>query len=36
MGYKAIGAKLLDFSKSVQMSWEQAPKTDNAQPELFE
>ena len=36
MGYKAIGAKLLDFSKSVQMSWEQAPKTENAQPELFE
>jgi topoisomerase-4 subunit A len=35
MGYKAIGAKLLDFSKSVQMSWEEAPKTDNAQPELF-
>lgn len=36
MGYKAIGAKLLDFSKTVQMHWEQAPKPDNAQPELFE
>jgi topoisomerase IV subunit A len=36
MGYKAIGAKLLDFSKTVQMNWEQAPKQDNAQPELFE
>lgn len=36
MGYKAIGAKLLDFSKSVVMHWEEAPKTDNAQPELFE
>ena len=35
MGWKAIGAKLMDFSKTVDMQWEQAPKEDNNQPELF-
>jgi topoisomerase-4 subunit A len=35
MGWKAIGAKLVDFSKSVEMEWEQ--KEDNkAQGDLFE
>jgi topoisomerase IV subunit A len=36
MGWKAIGAKLLDYNKSVQMHWEEKPKDDNVQPELFE
>ena len=35
MGWKAIGAKLMDYSKTVEMQWEQATKDDNAQPELF-
>ncbi|MFM2362241.1 MAG: hypothetical protein RLZZ316_1143 [Bacteroidota bacterium] len=34
MGWKAVGAKLLDFSKSVKMEWEKKAGTDN-QPELF-
>lgn len=33
--YKTVGAKLLDFSKSVQMEWVKNPATEN-QPELFE
>ncbi len=36
MGCKAIGAKLLDYNKTVQMHWEQKQKDENAQPELFE
>jgi topoisomerase-4 subunit A len=36
MGWKAIGAKLMDFSKNVTMEWEPRPKEDNNQPELFE
>ncbi len=36
MGWKAIGAKLLAYSKSVQMNWEDAPKENNLQTELFE
>lgn len=36
MGYKAVGAKLLDYSKSVQMHWEEAPKQNDSQIELFE
>ena len=36
MGWKAIGAKLMDFSKNVSMEWEARPKDDNNQPELFE
>ncbi len=35
MGWKALGAKLTDYSKSVEMEWE-AKHPDNAQPELFE
>ncbi len=35
MGWKAVGAKLVDYSKSVEMEWE-AKKGDNTQPELFE
>ena len=35
MGWKAIGAKLADYSKSMEMEWEQ--KSDNnKQAELFE
>jgi topoisomerase-4 subunit A len=33
-GWKTVGTKLLDFSKSVQMEWVKS-KTDNNQPELF-
>ena len=36
MGWRAIGAKLLDFNKTVQMHWEEKPKDENNQPELFE
>ncbi len=36
MGWKAIGAKLLDYSKSVQMHWEEQIKESSNQPELFE
>lgn len=35
MGWKAVGAKLTDFSKTIEMEWEQKPKDVNAQPELF-
>ncbi|MEP7280177.1 MAG: DNA gyrase/topoisomerase IV subunit A [Bacteroidota bacterium] len=34
MGWKAVGAKLVDFSKSVKMEWEKR-KDDKKQPELF-
>ncbi len=35
MGWKAVGAKLVDYSKSVEMAW--VPnKEANKQPELFE
>lgn len=33
-GYKTVGAKLLDFSKSVEMEWVKS-KTEDQQPELF-
>ena len=33
MGWKAVGAKLVDFSKSVEMEW--VRKKGNQQPELF-
>ncbi|HEX3023625.1 MAG TPA: DNA gyrase/topoisomerase IV subunit A [Chitinophagaceae bacterium] len=36
MGWKAVGAKLMDFSKSIEMAWEPKPKDENKQPELFE
>ena len=34
MGWKAVGAKLTDFSKTIEMEWEQAAPKDAA-PELF-
>jgi len=34
MGWKAVGAKLTDYSKSVVMDWVKPDKNDN-QPELF-
>ncbi len=34
MGWKAVGAKLVDYSKSVEMEW--VRKKENKQPELFE
>ncbi|MFT3844167.1 MAG: DNA gyrase/topoisomerase IV subunit A [Lacibacter sp.] len=34
MGWKAVGAKLTDFSKSIEMEW--VKEDNNAQPELFE
>jgi topoisomerase-4 subunit A len=36
MGWKAIGAKLLNFSKSVIMHWEETPKDNTNQIELFD
>ncbi len=36
MGWKAVGAKLTDYSKTIEMEWEQRPKEENVQPELFE
>ena len=35
MGWKAVGAKLTDYSKTIEMEWEQKSKDENAQPELF-
>lgn len=35
MGWKAVGAKLTDYSKTIVMEWEQKPKDENSQPELF-
>jgi topoisomerase-4 subunit A len=37
MGWKAIGTKLVDFSKSVEMEWEKkvSAKPEDQQPELF-
>ena len=35
MGWKAVGAKLVDYSKSVEMEWEVKEKPKD-QPELFE
>ncbi|HEX2532459.1 MAG TPA: DNA gyrase/topoisomerase IV subunit A [Chitinophagaceae bacterium] len=34
MGWKAVGAKLLDFNKNIQMEWE-VKEVDGKQPELF-
>ncbi len=37
MGWRAVGAKLMDFSKTVEMSWEERPKEEPTnQAELFE
>jgi len=35
MGWKAVGAKLTEFNKSVEMEWEKK-KSDDAQGDLFE
>jgi topoisomerase-4 subunit A len=35
MGWKAVGAKLMDYSKSVEMEWEKREEDNNKQPELF-
>jgi topoisomerase-4 subunit A len=35
MGWKAVGAKLTEYSKSVEMEWEKKANDENAQPELF-
>jgi topoisomerase-4 subunit A len=35
MGWKAVGSKLTDFSKSVEMKWERS-KEDSGQAELFD
>ena len=35
MGWKALGAKLIDFSKSVEMEWEEKQEKQDAQGELF-
>jgi topoisomerase IV subunit A len=34
MGWKAVGAKLMDYSKSIEMEWEKKESEAN-QPELF-
>ena len=34
MGWKAVGAKLTDYNKSIEMEW--VKEEPNAQPELFE
>jgi topoisomerase-4 subunit A len=37
MGWKALGVKLADYSKSVEMEWEKKhPQEDDGQPLLFE
>ncbi|RYF88632.1 MAG: DNA gyrase/topoisomerase IV subunit A, partial [Chitinophagaceae bacterium] len=38
MGWKAVGAKLVDFNKSVEMEWESRPNSgeDGGQGELFD
>jgi len=35
MGWKAVGAKLTEYSKSVEMEWEKKKDDDNPQGELF-
>jgi len=35
MGWKAVGAKLTEFSKSIEMEWEKPQTKDDQQPELF-
>ncbi len=35
MGWKAVGAKLVDFSKSIKMEWEKKKGPADDQPELF-
>jgi topoisomerase IV subunit A len=35
MGWKAVGNKLVDFSKSIEMEWEVKRDEDDKQPKLF-
>jgi len=35
MGWKAVGAKLTEYSKSVEMEWERKENKSDNQPELF-
>lgn len=35
MGWKAIGAKLMEYTKSAEMQWEE-PSEENEQPSLFD
>jgi len=35
MGWKAAGAKLVDFSKSVEIEWEEKKEKGDNQGELF-
>jgi topoisomerase IV subunit A len=35
MGWRAVGAKLMEYSKSVEMEWERKARKDDGQPELF-
>ncbi len=35
-GWKAVGTKLIDFTKSVEMEWERSAKTAQQQPGLFD
>jgi topoisomerase-4 subunit A len=35
MGWKAVGAKLTEYSKSVEMEWEKKIDTENPQGDLF-
>ena len=35
MGWKAVGAKLMDYNKSIQLEWDITPHEQNNQPELF-
>ena len=34
-GWKTVGTKLADYSKSTEMEWVKTKSTDDAQPELF-
>jgi topoisomerase-4 subunit A len=36
MGWKAVGAKLTEYSKTIEMEWEHKPKEESPQQELFE
>lgn len=36
MGWKAVGAKLTDYNKNIEMQWEQRPQEENPHPELFD
>jgi topoisomerase-4 subunit A len=35
MGWRAIGAKLMNFSSNIEMEWEEVPKEENPLPKLF-